>query len=407
MALYPSKLYQKYSPISLSSPLILTRSQRDTLREYCIRFNEWLESDKGKQTIIVHRDHEKYFKEKLSLENLSNMTEDDLADIYKKLWASNVWGNKNWYITNKLIHPNGIDKIKDELKKLLYGSDNIVPRYNNFRKNITGFGASSISEILHFMFPDKYCLWNEKPKSVLQFLQLNILPQNFFKYQIDSGEKYYQCVEALSVIKKELAEFDIKDFIDLDILFWHIFDDIIPKQPKLLDKKEEEDEDIQPPKLVIDSHESAEYHILELGKMMGYLTYTVDQSKTFNKKSLGDVALLEQIPAFAGERDLVSARMIDVIWFGDDENPKLCFEVEHSTDIVHGLNRLAQLQHLYVNFFIIASEDRRNKFENEMKKYPFRGMKDRFGFISYDELVQLYSAALPFYALKGKLLKEN
>ncbi|MDP9288971.1 MAG: hypothetical protein M3P08_12340 [Thermoproteota archaeon] len=65
-----------------------------------------------------------------------------------------------------------------------------------------------------------------------------------------------------------------------------------------------------------------------------------------SKPTTRDVALLKQIPAFAGERDLISAREIDVIWFGDDENPKLCFEVEHTTDIVHGLNRLAQLQHL-------------------------------------------------------------
>ena len=139
--------------------------------------------------------------------------------------------------------------------------------------------------------------------------------------------------------------------------------------------------------------------------MLGYIPYTVDQAKTFNRQKLGDVALLKQIPAFAGEQDVNSARDIDVIWFGDDENPKLCFEVEHSTDIVHGLNRLAQLQHLYVKFFIVATEDRRAKFEIEMQKYPFRRMKDRFGFISYDELVALYETAVPFHELKSKLLK--
>lgn len=140
--------------------------------------------------------------------------------------------------------------------------------------------------------------------------------------------------------------------------------------------------------------------------MLGYTSYTVDQTRTFGGQKLGNVALLNQIPAFAGERDLNSAKEIDVIWFGDDENPKLCFEVEHSTDIVHGLNRLAQLQHLYVKFFIVATEDRRAKFEVEMQKYPFRRIKDRFGFISYDELAVLYEVTIPFYELKAKLLKE-
>jgi hypothetical protein len=80
----------------------------------------------------------------------------------------------------------------------------------------------------------------------------------------------------------------------------------------------------------------------------------------------------------------------------------LCFEVEHTTDIVHGLNRLSQLQHLYPKFFIVASEDRRAKFDIEMQKYPFRGMKERFGFISYYELSAIYETAIPL-----TLLTEN
>ncbi len=51
------------------------------------------------------------------------------------------------------------------------------------------------------------------------------------------------------------------------------------------------------------------------------------------------------MPPFAGERDQNSAKEIDVIWFGEDENPQLCFEVEHSTGIVSGLHRLTQLKH--------------------------------------------------------------
>jgi hypothetical protein len=40
-----------------------------------------------------------------------------------------------------------------------------------------------------------------------------------------------------------------------------------------------------------------------------------------------------------------------------------------------------------------------------MQKYPFRRMKDRFGFISYNELAALYETAVPFHELKRKLLK--
>jgi hypothetical protein len=157
---------------------------------------------------------------------------------------------------------------------------------------------------------------------------------------------------------------------------------------------------------VIDTHQAAEFYLLELGKMLGYLPYTADQSEEYNGQKLGEIALVNEIPGFTGERDLNSAREIDVIWFGDDENPKLCFEVEHSTDIVHGLNRLSQFQHLYVKFFIVAVEDRRRKFESEMRKFPFRRMKDRFFFISYDDLASFHIAAVPFYELRTRLLKE-
>jgi hypothetical protein len=382
----------------------LTPDQKETLSKQAEEFRSWLNTGKGRNAITEHREHEKYLKEKLSSENLNKMTESQFSELYKKLWASNMWRNKDWYIENRLIYPNGLVKIKTELEKLLYSSDDLVHKYDNFRSNITGFGTSLISEILHFVFPDKFCLWNEKPKTVLPFLRLNILPEKFFRHQINTGEEYYQCIQALSFIKDELTKFGIRDFIDLDIYLWRIFDDIIPKELQLPEPNQDA---IQLPRTIIESHESAEYYLLELGRILGYIPYTVDQSKTFNGQKLGDVAVLKEIPAFAGARDLISVREIDIIWFGDDENPKLCFEVEHTTDIVHGLNRLLQLQHLYAKFFIVANEDRRPKFKIEMQKYPFRSMKDRFGFISYDELTALYKAAMPFYELKTRLLKEK
>lgn len=84
----------------------------------------------------------------------------------------------------------------------------------------------------------------------------------------------------------------------------------------------------------------------------------------------------------------------------------MCFEVEHTTGISHGLNRLAQLKQLYVSFFIISSEDRRNKFDIEMNKFPYRSMRERYHFISYDELTKFFEMTVPFYQMKTKLFGE-
>jgi hypothetical protein len=335
------------------------------------------------------------------------MDKSEFADAYKKLWASNMWGNKDWYIENKLLVWNGLEKIRIELKKLLYDKSSIVERFDEFKINIKGFGMSTISEILHFVFPDRYCLWNDKPKTVLPAIGLRLLPDKYFKYQIHTGQEYSECIGILQLVKDELDRFGVKDFIDLDLLFWHIFDDVLPVSSKKVPLMAVSDSSNGQSSITLDTHESVEYCLLKLGEMLGYYSYTVDQFKTFNGKKLGEIATLKEIPSFAGERDLNSAREIDVIWFGDDENPKMCFEVEHSTDIVHGLNRLAQLKHLYVNFFIVASEDRRKKFQIEMNKFPYRSMRERYRFISYDELKRFFEIALPFQEMKTKLFGEQ
>lgn len=382
------------------SEVALTAEQSQLLRKYATDFVEWLKTPKGQASVKVHRDHEKYVKDRLSLKNIDKMNEDGFRQFYKTLWVSNFWGNKDWYIDNRLIARNGVDRIKQELKKLLYGSEDFAVRYDKFHENLKGFGPSAITEILHFVSPDKFCLWNEKPKTVIPYLRLNILPQKFFKSGITNGGEYMQCVRALQVIRDELKDYGVQDFIDLDIFFWHIFSDVIPSKP------EEVRVGILKPKIQIDSHETAEYYLLDLGRILGYLPYTVDQAKAFQGKRLGEVALLQQIPPFAGETAMSSAREIDVIWFNEDENPEYCFEVEHTTDIVHGLERLIQLQHLYVKFIIVAPKDKRSKFEALLQRYPYRKIRDRFRFVSYEELASFYEHALPFHDLKVRILGE-
>jgi len=387
----------------------LTQEQIATLEKHGEEFQTWIKTEKGIYTLKIHREHENFFKEKLSILNIDKLQENDFADIYKKLWASNIWQNKDWYVQNKLLGPNGLEKIKKELKKLLYSNESLVERYNEFKSNIKGFGISSISEIFHMVNPEKYCLWNDKPKTVLPALNLNILPERYFKRQINTGEEYSECVQALCLIKNVVTKYGVKDFIDLDVMLWHIYDDILPEISKELEKEKELDQPIvtQEDIIKIESHEAAQFHLLELGNMLGYLTYTPDTSKTYNGKKLGEVAALKELPGFTGERDLASARKIDVVWLGLDENPQVCFEVEHTTGITSGLSRLLQIKQIRTKFIIVSSEDQRSKFEREMEKYPFRTLQGSYQFISYDELSRLFGSAVPFFQLKTKLMGED
>lgn len=225
---------------SLSVNVSLTPDQIQTLKRQGEDFKAWVQTDKGKKDVQEHREHEHYFKEKLSPENLKKLTDNEFAELWKTSWTSQFWSNKDWYVKNKLIDLNGIRKIREGLDVLLYGSAEFVSRYDNFRESVAGFGVAILSEFLNMIIPDKFCLWNLKPKIVLPFLGLDRLPKHLFKYNSATGEQYLQCVNYLTLIKNELSEFGIRDFIDLDIFFWHIFDDVMPESHKKLVQTKQE-----------------------------------------------------------------------------------------------------------------------------------------------------------------------
>jgi hypothetical protein len=102
----------------------LNDKQKQSLEKYGEDFQKWIDTSDGIRTMQEHRTHESYFKQKLSPEKLDMMSEREFTEVYKKLWASNMWGNKDWAVRNQLIEKNGLEKIKVELKKLIYGSNN-------------------------------------------------------------------------------------------------------------------------------------------------------------------------------------------------------------------------------------------------------------------------------------------
>jgi|SRR5215207_9269243 len=88
----------------------LNDKQKQSLEKYGEDFKKWIETSDGIKTIQEHRTHESYFKERLSPEKLDSMSEQELAEIYKKLWASNNWGDKDQAVKSQLIEKKWISK---------------------------------------------------------------------------------------------------------------------------------------------------------------------------------------------------------------------------------------------------------------------------------------------------------
>ena len=158
----------------------------------------------------------------------------------------------------------------------------------------------------------------------------------------------------------------------------------------------------------IESHAEAEADLLELGNLLGFDTYVTadDRNKEFRGKLLSETATLREMPNFTTQEILDTARHIDIIWF-EDKFPVQCFEVEHSTGVSQGLLRLFRLRGLNTGFTIVAPAEAQGKFEREVEKAPFRSIRNRFRFKSYEDLGRFLRVAREFVKEEQNFLGEH
>lgn len=156
----------------------------------------------------------------------------------------------------------------------------------------------------------------------------------------------------------------------------------------------------------ITGHSEAEFILLKLGQILGYDTYSPDRNKDAYGQKLEDLISLDAIPQFTTPSLLDTIKNIDVIWF-EDEFPVCCFEVEHTSGVTTGLLRLYQNSQLNTKLFVIAPTDVLKKFETEMNKMPFRKIKTRYIFRSYQNLIDFYYLAENYTKSKKNFFKEE
>jgi len=394
----------------------LTPEQQENIKRHIDEFKVFAKSDKGLEWERDREHKTELIQRFLSKENVMNLTEENFTEIIKTLWATDFWSNKNYFVS-KLLKDNTFQRLREELKELIHGTNPLEKRFDRFKGSIKGLGPSSITEILLFASPNEYCLWNDKPKNILPFLRLNLLPERVYRYQID-GSDYVRCIAVLSLIRDELRKSGLgkADFIDVDFFLAYIFYEVYEKETKTELAKKAEPKvflthfpDEQLPKIEIDNlgHADVQGILLEWGKLLGYDTYVADPSKEYSGKTLGDLSTLKEILQFTYQRLLDTAKNIDVIWF-EEEFPKFCFEVEHTTGVTLGLLRLYQIRKITdAKFFIIAPEDIISKFQTEVRKDPFHQIRERYIFRSYHQLAETFKLALIYHKMKDEFFNEK
>lgn len=153
-------------------------------------------------------------------------------------------------------------------------------------------------------------------------------------------------------------------------------------------------------------HGIAQGMLVTLGKIYGYETYAPLRDQTiriFQGRPLSDfVTVSDCTNIFFGSRNLPKIREIDALWFNEDDDglfPTHAFEVEETTGVKNGLDRLLKIPRRYlVKFYIIApSTKEKGLFNRYINQTPFRNFKDKFSFRYYKELEELYNLAVKHY----------
>lgn len=238
----------------------LSLEQERLIEEY---FRRFIKSVDFKKEMESRGQHRTVVTNILGQSKLKSMTEIEFGELISNLWASGMWGNKD-YLVQKIIDDNGIDKIRTQFGDLLYGSHSFENRFDRFIEEIKGLGPASLTEILCLFDPNKYSIWNDKARKALRNLKFDNLPLN--KYQI-SGKEYKKINETVTLIGKKLRDLGFSD-ADLLALDYFLYEIWYVEKEKIEIKKEVKEEAYE------FDHDEVRDFIKEIGVQLGFETDT-------------------------------------------------------------------------------------------------------------------------------------
>ena len=158
-------------------------------------------------------------------EKIKSMEPEDFYEYLGKLWSMIIWGNKK-YIIDKIIADNGIENLKKQIIELLFGTRDIIQRWDNFK--VKGMGPAAVSELLAYADPNEYVIFNKQTISCFKYLEIPDMP--FYNYQF-SGKRFSTACKAAKEIASVLKANGIDDvsLLAVDYFLWY---EILPLTEK-------------------------------------------------------------------------------------------------------------------------------------------------------------------------------
>ena len=227
---------------------------------------------------------------------LSDFSEGDFVQVMKELWA-NFWAKKE-APARKVLSAISIEELRKNLFDLIWGDDPLHKRYDRFRRKVKYMGSAQITEILSFINPKKYAIWNRRSRAALNLLGFGkILPLNKWDISGSEYERINEVVGEIAGLLRDERHLPEPDMIYADIFLYYI--DI--KRPSTPSKAEADIEF---------DHEEVKDMLVQIGSGWGF---DVDK----------------EVPITAGCQ-------VDVVWsarIGNLGEVKYVFEVHKSGSI--------------------------------------------------------------------------
>lgn len=173
------------------------------------------------------RKERKEYYQSFTKDKLLEMTEDDFLEYISKLWAVSMWGNKK-YVVDKLIEDNGFLPIKKHLAELLYGLPPVEARWSAFQKAVKGMGPASISELLSYIDPQEYVIFNKTTVRCYGYLGISDMPKYDYQY---TGKKFTEICSIAKMIGADLKKAGAEDH-DLLAVNYFLWNEILPLAEK-------------------------------------------------------------------------------------------------------------------------------------------------------------------------------
>ena len=386
--------------------MLLDHDSRETVRGWAKELHDTydkirtLGSDRRQ---LIKKRHDA-ISPRLSRRSIMDLDESGFTEIIKYLWAFNWWKSKD-YPTNNILNNNGIEKIRRSLNDLLYGSNPLETRFDDF--NVKHLGMAAITEIMSITSPSKYALWNDRTRKALQKIKTDQIPRSAFKSGKISGSDYVKCNEIMTEISGILIDegYESED-LDLDLFIAWVSDMPSPPPPPVKKPKDNGTVTTQPepPSPSDMNHWDAIGMITEIGNALKFDTFVADPTRKYREKELRETATIKDVPEQC--KGVPGIEKIDAIWFGQ-QPPIYMFEVEYGGNMRDALLRLYQARFLTSRFLVVCPAENKSKFKKWANVAPFKTHMQMYQFRSFDQLRDMYVAVMNYDRARSQFLSES